>query len=473
MRDNISQWKKRINDCPLPILKSTAQFFSRQKARPGASISGLWQQLQYDPGMCLNLLRAAGRSPRIRVTTVNHAALLLGLPNTLDRANKLPRVDDIKNPEVRFQILKQFSLAHFALKQSEQWLHIENHNNHEEILTASLMAGFIDYLICNADQERYLKLIKTECQGVARVDAEQTVLGVLRRELAYEIAQDWGLPDLISASQKHGKQQAYTIRQVYLVQRLIEEAQRGWFQDGMHDVIKSIAEFQQRDLAVVTKNIHHTSVKVSRATNDIYHPVAGLAARLIQCEPATFTQQAIPIKPKKSRRQILEATVHTLQNSPDSSYEDILNQVFYGFRSGLGLQRMFFALVTEDKRHINVKYSIDVSGREGLNRFRMPLENNNLFEQLMRQPGGVWMNKGNQKKYLRFLPKIFVEQIRSGSFFAMSVFLHDKPVALFFADSAKSGDLMENQFKYFKRICRVATEALEALSDKRQTPKIA
>ena len=471
MRNELSQWKKRIDDCPLPILKSTAQFFSRQRAKPGASISCLSDHLQYDMGMCLNLLRAAGRCRRVQVTTINHAVLLLGLPNTLNRPEHLPKIEDVKQPEIKNLLLSHCYDTHHAYSLAKFWMDKENSSIGEEIQTACLVSGFIDYLLCNADPERYLKLIKTERQGVSRTDAEQNVLGVLRRELAYEIASDWHLPELVIESQKHGQNQSHSLRQVYLCQRMQEELSNGWYHEGMQKVLQQIADFTHQPIESVSSTMHQQSADICRKTQKTYFPITGAASRLVECDAAPPVKaNAIPIKNKTTRRDILKHCIEEIHDNNNLTLQQIIKECFNGFCNGLGLQRVFFAQLTEDGKHLKVSTAIDLPGKEGLNRFRVPLNNNNLFEQLMRQPGGVWMNDANQKKYRPFLPKQFIDEIHSEHFLAMSVFIHDNAFGMFYADNAKEA-LTEGHFKYFKRLCRVTTEAIESLSDHTNKPK--
>lgn len=473
MRDELTQWKKRINKTPLPILKSTAQFFAKTRSKPGASISGLWSCLQHDPGMCLHLLRAAGRSKSTKVTNLNHAILLLGLPNTLNRTDNLPKIEDIKDKAIRNAFFQIYSNNFHIFSISNKYFHHNTDETNKELEIASFLTGFIDYLICSADPARYLQLIKKEQLGAKRLEAEESVLGLTRRELAFEIATDWQLPEMIIQSQKHSQNQSPNLHQVSLTLRFKEELSLGWYHQGMQEVIEQLAESTAKPTHKLCQQIHQEAVEITRNNQNLFPVTASFAERLVECEPAKIKQPAIPIRAKKTRKDFYEEAIQSLEKQQQSNYQDIINECFNGFHKGLGFSRMFFAVLSEDKKHLKIILSDNIAGKDSLNRLLIPLNNQNLFEQIMRQPGGVWMNKTNHKKYLPFLPMIFLDKVRSHNFMAMSVFIHEHPFGLFFADMNGAQNITEGHFKYFKHLCRISSEALEALSDRQEKQKIA
>jgi hypothetical protein len=55
-----------------------------------------------------------------------------------------------------------------------------------------------------------------------------------------------------------------------------------------------------------------------------------------------------------------------------------------------------------------------------------------------------------------------------GEFFAMSVFLHDKPIGLFYADSQHDGGALdEKRYLEFKQLCLRAAQGLAHLMKKK------
>ncbi len=472
MANAISQWKKRINECSLPILSSTAQYFTRQKNKPGATISGLWKKLQYDPGMCLNLLRAAGHSRQTRVTTVNHAMLLLGLPNVLNRPKDLAKIEDIKDTTIRELLLKNFSNSFHASIQSNRWSQIRKDSAEEELQTASLVSQFIDYLICSSEPDLFYKLIKTERQGINKAEAEKKILNVSRRELAYEIAKDWRLPELIMNAQKHSNDQPKKIRQVYLAQRLAEEVEKGWYHEDISEIYQSISEFLHSPLENVIKDIHKTAVVATRLSKDVYYPVPGPAAKLNEVKILPGNNNTAPSKQQPDTEAILKKYLRQIRENKNLSYDYIMNQSFKALRDGLGLDRVFFSLLTDKKQFMKVKHVLEKDGNKTLKGLRLPLEKNSLFEQLIRLPGAVWMNDSNRDRYKKFLPEQFVEQLASPTFFARSIFIQGKSVGMFFADSPGTGKLTEIKFKYFKDICQTTEDALNQITDQNGESKV-
>ena len=473
MATAVKQWIKRFDQASLPILSATAHQFSRQRSQPGACISKLWDSLSYDPGMCLNLLRVAGRSKYTQVTTMTHAILLMGLPNALEQARNLPRIEDLKDPTRKQLLLRHYHHAFHAYQQSEHWLSLRSNDHHEQIATASLNAQFIDYLLCCVDAESFQNLLKTQRQGIDRIEAEKKILGVLRRELAHELASHWQLPELMIESQSHGKHPQTNSRHVYLAQRLAEAAALGWYHQEMDKTLEEISEFLHQPLAQVTNTTHRVAVTANRLCHRPYHASPGVASRLNEHEAIKLVNPPIPLPAKKTRKEILKDCAEKLDHSSNLDYRKILNLSFKAIRDGIGLERVVFAMLEEDRRHLTVKYALDTKDRTSLQGLQLPLHKNTLFEQLLRQPGALWMNDSSRQRYLSFLPKGFQQQFKSDAFFAMSVFLHEKPIAMFYADGCKSGNLTENQFKCFKKICTHATQALARVSDTQDRAKVA
>ncbi len=465
MPDTISEWKDRINASPLPILQSTANYFLKRKSLAATGISILWKSLEYDPGMCLNLLRAAGHSRRIKVKTVSHAMLLLGLPNVLNRPQGLPTIESNNQAEARRLILKYFSKAYHASSYARRWSVQKKEKNLEEIHSASLSSYFMEYLLCNCRPDLMLKLETLQKQGKPWEESEKQVLGLSIKELAYEIATDWHLPELMIDALEIKDNSSDAAKYINLARQLSNESEFGWYHNGIDSVIATASEFLKRPLNSLTTQIHKEAVSAARSSCKIYSPVVPAAASLIRLpKPVTKIIKGSKHPSKKDR---LKQCLYQLGHNQDLSYQQIIQHTFKGLNQGLGLKRIFFALLSGDKQQLQIKYSIAQQENNELKRLRLPLDKNSLFERLIRKPQALWVSENNREKYWLMLPKSYIDTINSDVFFAMSIFINGKPVGLFYADMEKGNLLTEIQFKYFRQLCKLSAQALEHLTNKR------
>lgn len=476
MAQAIPDWKKSINSCQIPILQSTADFFLQRKSLPATSISMLWKSLEYDPGMCLNLLRAAGHSRRAKVKTVSHAMLMLGLPNVLNRPEELPRIESIENVQTRRLVLGYFSKSYHAAAYAQQWSARKKEKNLEEIHTASLNSFFMEILLCLCQPELMLKLDVEKKQEGEAEEIEKQILGLTIKELAYEIATDWHLPELMIDVFSDKNRNSDRERFIELSHQLCNESSLGWYRQETETIINSTSEILKCPLDSFSTEIHKTAVKTARSSLDIFSPVL----------PSAFTLNQLPTPVMKTvkklhtrtptKKEVLKNCLNQISHNPELNYQEIMQQSFKAMNKGLGLNRIFFALLTQDKKILQVKFSISQENNNGLKRLRLPLQKDSLFERLMRKPQALWMRDENREKYRLMLPRSYIETINADVFFAMSIFIGGKPVGLFFADKGKGNLLTEIQFKYFRQICKFTANALQRISDERvlnKTSKLA
>ncbi|MCU7812846.1 MAG: histidine kinase, partial [Candidatus Thiodiazotropha sp. (ex Notomyrtea botanica)] len=83
-----------------------------------------------------------------------------------------------------------------------------------------------------------------------------------------------------------------------------------------------------------------------------------------------------------------------------------------------------------------------------------------LFSLLMKKSQVIALTPGNFEKYSSMIPPQLVTHINPKGFLAMSVFLHNKPVGLFYADNGSDSKITPHQYNNFKAICQRAIASL-------------
>ncbi|MET0049520.1 MAG: hypothetical protein ABW095_00385 [Candidatus Thiodiazotropha sp.] len=127
----------------------------------------------------------------------------------------------------------------------------------------------------------------------------------------------------------------------------------------------------------------------------------------------------------------------------------------------LGLSRAMFAMLTPDKVALKARLVIESEHQLSLKSFMLNIDKPSLFSILMKKPQAVSLNRNNADKYLPMIPPSAREQINTSGFVAMSIFIKNKPVGLFYADNGLSGPgVTRHQFENFKVICQGITKSI-------------
>jgi hypothetical protein len=126
-----------------------------------------------------------------------------------------------------------------------------------------------------------------------------------------------------------------------------------------------------------------------------------------------------------------------------------------------------FSLISHDRAFLKAKYVHGVSEGSSLRQFEIDLRRSNLFVRLLEKMQGVWFSAANARTLAPLIPPEVLKIIGEGEFFAMSLFVHGKPIGLFYADR-KHGDctLDERSYVEFKQLCMRAAEGLGHLARK-------
>jgi hypothetical protein len=79
---------------------------------------------------------------------------------------------------------------------------------------------------------------------------------------------------------------------------------------------------------------------------------------------------------------------------------------------------------------------------------------------LLKKPQAISLSPSNAQKYQHLIPAPLHAIINPREFLAMSVFLRNRPIGLFYADNGLKGAITPRQFANFKAICQRAIKAL-------------
>ncbi len=136
-----------------------------------------------------------------------------------------------------------------------------------------------------------------------------------------------------------------------------------------------------------------------------------------------------------------------------------------GLRLGLQLDRVALGVVTKKPRGLAFRIVSPNKEAEALKGFKLDLEQASLFARLMRKPQNVWLNQRTRGKLLSLIPATLSSVIDPKGFFASSLFVRGKPVAMIYADKKNGeGELEEAAYRRFRLVCEKTAKSMEAVS---------
>ncbi|MFD2231494.1 HDOD domain-containing protein [Alkalimarinus sediminis] len=157
-------------------------------------------------------------------------------------------------------------------------------------------------------------------------------------------------------------------------------------------------------------------------------------------------------------------------NNPDNFVDlhELMNAATQCVSYGIGLQKAIVALVNTGETRLKAYYHVGTRDHPQLSGYQADLTKPSLFSRLIEKPSSIWVKPSSNKNIWAMIPPEFKVASAAKEFFLMSIFVNQKPVAVFYADSGdESHPLTEYDYKQFKYMCSAATHCLQYLAAKR------
>lgn len=185
------------------------------------------------------------------------------------------------------------------------------------------------------------------------------------------------------------------------------------------------------------------------------------------------TDHVAKIKDKRNLQMLSEITTNMLKH-PDrfQDIHELMNSAVQCIKYGLGLERSSAALINSTGTKLVTYYTTGMMDSPKLADLVIDLTKPSLFQKLSQKPLGAWINQSNFTKMRTAIPNALINASQSHHFFVQSIFAKNKPVAIVYADSGERGaELSEEDYKYFKVLCRALGHCVENFSDRKPTIK--
>ncbi len=459
MAESLNDWLHQHAGLALPILRHSRDFFQSQQDIPSVSISRLWGVTAKDPGLCLNLLKLAGKSRKTRVISVQHAMRMLGMPRVLALPGELPALDESLDPETRQRVLAVHARAFHTSQQCLDWSRGLHDNTVEDTATAGIVSNLAEYLLyCYTPQQagQIAELVSSE--DTAPDTACREVMGFTLQALSWQVAQAWSLPELVCRSFTATAESCQKSQLTALARSLCREAERDWNSDSVHELSGQVARLLSKPQGVITASMHRLAVRCAREYYRHHDTVLRAATNLVQLPHAEIPEKRIPDAAARARS--LQQTLWQLQHSDHDNSAAIFSLTFKALTRALGLSRVFFAVMDKNRKTLVIKLSAGYPHLAATNPRRLPLDDNRLLRLMLNKPQLLWVNARNRAKYLPLLSGQLRARYVRDEFFMASLYIGDKPIGLIYSDRNGDSPLDEQSFRLFKKVCHDTAGAL-------------
>jgi hypothetical protein len=249
---------------------------------------------------------------------------------------------------------------------------------------------------------------------------------------------------------------------------LARESSLGWLRQQTLDDLELLAEFLRTPLDQTLAWFHSQAAAAARQLQTLPIPLPAFhlpysGSPPAQAKPRKTQPQPTPVADKPAPAT---AKAHTplpagaSAGKSTSPLQQVISTALQEIHREHGLQRAMFAMLNSDKSSLRARLASEESDEDSLKDFKVELASPSLFSLLLRKPQAISLSPTNAQKYQHMIPAPLHTVINPRQFLAMSIFLRNKPIGLFYADNGAQGAITPRQFDNFKAVCQRTIQAL-------------
>lgn len=480
MHESMENWIDRFGDIPIPVMRHTITSLAKlcQKDVP---IHDLVELVETDPGLTVQLIRTCSTSLqgslRTEVTSVQQALMIIGVEKLKKLPDTLPTVEKKLTGSAKQHLLKTFSTAYHAARQSTAWAKLRRDMVPDEVTAATLL-HFIGEMMMSIHAPDLLDKItrmRNE-EHVASEEAQYIVLGFTLDQLSLEIADRWHLPSLVTEALHAENARHPRAYSIMLAVQLARHAAYDWYSPKMSKFYEEAAEWLDKPRSVLIRETHQLAVTVAR-DSEFYNVIPSAALLLAghrdesapvntdidTGEEPSGKHAGICLVPQLS---VINNVINNLKSLPpkEQDLHNIIDLSLQGLHDGAGLNRVVFAIHDKPQNVLKAYSIVGADNDPVFGRFQISLEQKNLFSYMASKIQAVWVNGENREKYGSLIPESLDRIILTDSFFSMSVLLNKALFGLFYADRHTTDcQLDKKTYNYFKIICMQAIQTMQRM----------
>ena len=467
---------------PLPIFKQTLQKLEKFNNKPAASIPKIVETLHLDPCYSHQIFVEANaglvKNKRKPAASLSHAILVLGVPRVIDIGEDLPLISDLDNPSTKSRIYQIINRSYHAGVQAREWMSDHGKTSTETaFITAQLSNLYLVSLWFNATDEM-TKLYKSSTQQ-SLFDQNGTLF-----ETRKVLSKQWHHSDLLQQSLDPQADSSQLANTIAFASQVAQIAESGWHSEQMENLIAKSAEtlgYTEKEIVQIT---HRNAVIAARES--MFYPVKPAAFRLIEIDKPETPLAKISASPAIKRTKVKTNAKKSVTPAPrkkktvdKKSAEGLDKQIRILIEMGkkkrspqeilafavkllsetFDQKPMVFFLLDKNKSLLKSRFieNFDMQKKT----ITISLNKKSIFLSLIQKQQSVSVSQKNRQKYTKLLPAWLPINIKEKNFVAMSLFIQNKPVGLFYLESETDKPLSSIFYQQFVSICKTTSTALE------------
>lgn len=247
----LEHWVAVLTHADLPVLKQTARDLVELRADENKlNTYFITELIARDPIMTVKLLRYLQQNKRRSQTTevvqVEQALMMLGIDSFFSKVPCDLLVEDmLKTHRVALPpMLRVVHRSHRASGYAKDWAVRLRDLRYEEVRIAALLHDIAEILMWCFAPEQMLKIhhIKQKDKSLRSRDVQQEVLGFMLFDLQRELAEQWGLPQLLITLMNDSRSNQTRVRNVVLAVNVARHSANGWDDAALPDDFNEIGE---------------------------------------------------------------------------------------------------------------------------------------------------------------------------------------------------------------------------------------
>lgn len=456
---------------PLPIFQQTIDHLKKFQNKPNTSIPKIVEILRLDPGYSLQVFRSANtiltKNNRETASSLNHAILLLGIPKLFAIGKELPLLSELQNQQAKGQIYQIITRSYHSGVQAREWMSDHGRSSADTaFFSAQLRDMYLVGLWFHASNEISSLMKSSPLQSLFAPNGLLTTIGE-------QLAHHWCLPTFLQQSFNPPNDAGRLVQTIAFANQVSQLAEYGWYTKQMDNFIEQSSMILGVPQNLITQQIHSNAVTAARESK--FYPIRPAAYRLVELKSLEKPEvrSTRPVKKQVKKTAIKQPVVKRVEEPGFNQQVQKLVTMGEKRRPPQEILEYSFKLIDQISEGRPIAFFLLDKNRKVLkSRFiknfvdqkkniSLSLVKKGIFKPLMQKQQSVWINPTSRKKFATLLTTELPIKVHEKDFFAISLFIQEKPVGLFYFEGDPSKPLSADLYKKFVSICTTAGTSLD------------
>lgn len=478
-KQDIRSWIRRITDNEMPIFGRTVQEVVSVSEDDESSAAQLGQVVLKDAAMTSRVLKLANsiyynRSGQ-KFSTISRAIMMLGFDTVRSMCLTVALIDSLVQGTHREHLVREMARSLHAATQARMIATERQDQEPEEVFISTLLLHIGDLAFwCFSNEEGEQLDAALRQPGYTPEKAQREVLGFSLNELSAGLAKEWSLSELLQSTLQNPDSRDDRRRSVVLSHQLARAAEQGWQSTEVQRLTQELAKLTKTKASRIAEKLHQGAKQA--VENSTYYG-AKAVAQVIPLPPqfnaeemeiGEITAQQYPEPDQALQLQILREL--TSLTSQTNDFNVVMEMILEGIHRGVGMDRALFALMTPDRKSLQVKYALgDEHDRLRKNfNFSLNRRDAEILMFSMAKEQSLWLDRNSSPELANKVSEKLTTAIGTQAFFIAPIVVKGKPIGLFYADrGASRRKLDQESFDSFQHFTQHSNLILSHLAGKR------